>query len=92
MAKKIIEPKNFYINNNNHAISESKDFIYKMTVYEIEQGLCMMIENKETISKEFKFKTKFEQIKKGKKRFLKYIDLIAAPEWYIIKNKYFLKE
>jgi hypothetical protein len=52
----------------------------------------MMVDNKETASKEFKFKHKFEEIKKSGKRYLKYQDLIAAPEWFIIKNKYFLKE
>jgi hypothetical protein len=92
MAKKVIEPKNFYINSDKHALYEAKDFIYRLTVYEIERGLCMMVDNKETASKEFKFKHKFEEIQKSGKRYLKYQDLIAAPEWFIIKNKYFLKE
>ncbi len=81
-----------YYYKNNIFIKPSEKFIYEMMVYEFIENGAGLADSKETSVKEFKGFNTTKIIEKNKKQYIQSIDLIGAPEKFLIDNNFKLIE
>ncbi len=74
---------------NNIAVKVSDKFIYLVTIYHFwKNGAALYDEKYYSVNKPLKFSKKSNLLKRKNDKFYRTIELLAAPEDYLIKNNY----
>lgn len=79
------EKVGYFIDRNNRLMSTSDKFIYETLIYQITRKSAELYESKIKEIKEFKGFDDTEMYEKNGIQYMKCIDLISAPEDFLIK-------